>query len=114
MRLDLDSTVIERYGEQEGSRRGYNPSKPGRSSQHPLIAFIAELKVVVPTCRDWLRPGNTSSSNNMANFLEETFSLLGRMEVGLIRADNGFFSEKCLSSLRRRDCHIRAVPKIQI
>ncbi|MDP2208567.1 MAG: transposase, partial [Bacteroidota bacterium] len=33
--LDLDSTVIERYGEQEGSRRGYNPRKPGRPSQHP-------------------------------------------------------------------------------
>jgi hypothetical protein len=92
--LDLDSTVIERYGEQEGSRRGYNPRKHGRPSQHPLIAFISELKVAA---NGWLRPGNTFSSNNMANFLEETFSLLGRMEVGLIRADNGFFSEKSLN-----------------
>ncbi|MDP2209480.1 MAG: IS1380 family transposase, partial [Bacteroidota bacterium] len=98
--LDLDSTVIERYGEQEGSRRGYNPRKPGRPSQHPLIAFIAELKVVA---NGWLRPGNTSSSNNMANFLEETFSLLGRMEVGLIRADNGFFGEKCLNFFEEKE-----------
>jgi len=92
--LDLDSTVLERYGEQEGSRRGYNPRKRGRPSQHPLIAFIAELKVVA---NGWLRSGNTSSSNNMGNFLEETFSLLSTLTVGLVRADNGFFGEKCLN-----------------
>ncbi len=28
--LDLDSTVFERYGEQEGVKRGYNPRQPGR------------------------------------------------------------------------------------
>jgi len=28
--LDLDSTVMTRYGQQEGAARGYNPRKPGR------------------------------------------------------------------------------------
>ena len=32
--LDLDSTVFERYGRQEGSLRGYNPRKHGRPSHH--------------------------------------------------------------------------------
>ena len=27
--IDLDSTVITRYGEQEGASKGYNPKKPG-------------------------------------------------------------------------------------
>ncbi len=40
--VDLDSTVLCRYGEQEGSLKGYNPSKPGRRSHHPLVAFLAE------------------------------------------------------------------------
>jgi hypothetical protein len=40
--LDLDSTVLCRYGEQEGSLKGYNPKKPGRPSHHPLVAFLAE------------------------------------------------------------------------
>jgi|GEM_PF-2418109 len=31
--LDLDSSVFERYGGQEGSKKGYNPRKPGRPSQ---------------------------------------------------------------------------------
>jgi hypothetical protein len=28
--LDLDSTVFERYGQQEGSLKGHNPRKHGR------------------------------------------------------------------------------------
>src|ERR671910_757985 len=38
--LDLDSTVFCRYGEQQGSLRGYNPQKPGRPSHHPLAGFF--------------------------------------------------------------------------
>jgi Transposase DDE domain group 1 len=42
--LDLDSSVFCRYGEQEGSLKGYNPRKPGRPSHHPLMAFLAEAR----------------------------------------------------------------------
>src|SRR5439155_23009389 len=34
--LDVDSSVMTRYGEQQGSRMGYNPKKKGRASHHPL------------------------------------------------------------------------------
>jgi len=40
--LDLDSTVFERYGRQEGSLKGHNPRKHGRPSHHPLLAVLAE------------------------------------------------------------------------
>ncbi|NUM71345.1 MAG: IS1380 family transposase [Ignavibacteriaceae bacterium] len=92
--VDLDSTVIERFGKQEGSKKGYNPRRRGRPSHHPLIAFVSELKLVV---NGWLRPGNTSSSNNVEAFLEETFRILGGEKIGLLRADNGFSSGKCLT-----------------
>lgn len=36
--MDLDSTVFVRYGEQEGSKKGYNTKKYGRNSHHPLIS----------------------------------------------------------------------------
>jgi hypothetical protein len=39
--IDIDSTVITRYGNQEGAKKGYNPKKMGRNSHHPLIAFIS-------------------------------------------------------------------------
>ena len=43
--LDVDSTVITRNGEQEGAARGYNPSRHGRPSHHPLVAFVAEARM---------------------------------------------------------------------
>jgi len=52
---------MTRYGEQEGAKKGYNPSKKGRASHHQLIAFIADVKLVANM---WLRSENTSSANN--------------------------------------------------
>ncbi|MDR1887139.1 MAG: transposase [Prevotellaceae bacterium] len=44
--LDFDSSVLTRYGHQEGAKRGYNPQKRGRCSHHPLIAFINEVSLI--------------------------------------------------------------------
>ena len=44
--LDFDSTVMERCGEQEGAAVGYNPKRPGRKSHHPLLAFVADLRMI--------------------------------------------------------------------
>jgi hypothetical protein len=67
--LDVDSTVMTRYGQQEGAARGYNPAKRGRASHHPLMAFVSETRMVANL---WLRPGNTSSANNVQGFLAHT------------------------------------------
>jgi len=92
--LDVDSSVITRYGEQQGSRKGYNPTKRGRNSHHPLFAFVNDIRMVA-NC--WNRSGNTSSSNNCIHFLEETFLILKNKTVGLFRADSGFCSEQILN-----------------
>lgn len=91
--LDVDSSVITRYGLQEGSKRGYNPKKPGRVSHHPLFAFVSDVRMVA-NC--WNRSGNTASSSNVINFLEETFEILQNKTVGLFRADSGFCSSTVL------------------
>jgi hypothetical protein len=98
--LDIDSTVLTRYGEQEGSTKGYNPRKRGRNSHHPLIAFISQTKTVANA---WLRPGNTSASSNCKSFLEETFEeVLKGQEVGLLRGDSGFYTDEILEYLENR------------
>lgn len=102
MTLDLDSSVMTRYGEQEGANVGYNPKKPGRASHHPLIAFMAEMRMVVNA---WMRPGNTSSLSNIQNFLDETMNILQNKKIGLIRADSGFFSESFLRYFETRSLH---------
>ena len=88
--LDVDSTVVTRNGEQEGATRGYNPNRHGRASHHPLLAFVAEARMVA---NFWLRPGNVHSANNLLQFLESTLHHLGDKIVGLRRADSGFFDE---------------------
>lgn len=97
--LDIDSSVMTRYGEQEGAKKGYNSAKRGRCSHHPLIAFIDDVKLVANM---WLRSGDTSSANNFLSFLEDTLSKLKNKTVSLIRLDSGFFQSNILDYLEQK------------
>ena len=95
--LDLDSRVLCRYGEQEGSLKGYNPQKPGRPSHHPLVAFLAEGRRLL-----WatLRSGNSGSAKGCVEFLRQALALLAQGQgIGLVRADAGFFEKRLLEYL---------------
>ncbi|MFZ2322408.1 MAG: IS1380 family transposase, partial [Ignavibacteriaceae bacterium] len=97
--LDLDSTIMTRYGRQQGAKKGYNPKKPGRNSHHPLIAFVADVRMVV---NFWLRSGNSYTTNNFYNFLENTLERLESKTIGLLRADSGFYDKKIFDYLENR------------
>lgn len=97
--LDIDSSVMTRYGQQEGAKKGYNPKKRGRPSHHPLIAFIADVKLVANM---WLRSGDTSSANNFLGFLEDTLFKLKNKTISLIRLDSGFFQSDILDYLEKK------------
>lgn len=98
--LDVDSTVLTRWGTQiEGGAKGYNPKHQGRASHHPLLAFVADWRLVA---NFWLRPGNTSSANNVLGFIEATLENLGATKVGLFRADSGFYDKTIVALLGAR------------
>ncbi len=98
--LDLDSTVFERYGIQQGAKKGFNPKKHGRPSHHPLLAVLAEAYFVL---HGWLRSGNCASSRGAVEFLKEALALLGgRHKIRVVRADSGFFDDDLLSFLEER------------
>jgi hypothetical protein len=98
--LDLDSTVFERYGQQEGSLKGHNPRKHGRPSHHPLLAVLSEAHFLL---HGWLRSGNCGTSRGVEEFLKEALALWGQREkIRLLRADSGFFDDKLLSFLEQR------------
>lgn len=97
--LDFDSTVISRFGEQQGAKKGYNPKKKGRLSHHPLMAFVADVNLIA---NFWLRSGDTSSSNNFKAFLEDTLGKIKNKTVGLIRMDSGFFSNDILTMMEEK------------
>lgn len=98
--LDLDSTVFERYGRQEGSLKGHNPRKHGRPSHHPLLAVLSEAHFLL---HGWLRSGNCGSSRGVVEFLKEALALWGqRQKIRLLRADSGFFDDLLLLFLEQR------------
>lgn len=99
--VDFDSTVITRYGDQEGSEKGYNPGKRGRNSHHPLMAFVSQTRMVA---NSWLRPGDVASSTDCVEFMKETFEdCLDGKKVGLVRADSGFYTEDIMSYLEEAE-----------
>jgi hypothetical protein len=108
--LDLDSTVLQRSGRQQGAAKGYNPSRPGRGSHHPLIAVLAEAPFIL---HGWLRPGNTIAISGAVSFLEEALALLPQgVKIKCVRADSGFFDQKFLNCLEERGLSYIVVAKM--
>ena len=95
----LDSSVITRYGGQEGARRGYNPKKPGRPSHHPLFAFLGSGYVV----NLWNRAGHCASAQGAVDFLQQTLLGLGSaFRLERLLADSGFYRLEFLQWLEER------------
>lgn len=113
--LDFDSTIMTRYGQQEGARKGYNPVKKGRNSHHPLLAFVSECRMIANM---WMRPGNTGSASNFEGFLLDTLDKLTGKKVGLLRMDSGFFNKEILNLLELKQLNyiiaVRFYSPIQI
>lgn len=98
--LTFDSTVLERYGKQEGVKRGYNPKKKGRGSHSPLLAFLNRSKYVVNL---WNRPGNAASWNNIIGFFENTWQRLqGFIRIKGVIADSGFYLKNFIELLEQK------------
>jgi Transposase DDE domain group 1 len=106
--LDVDSTVITRWGRQtQGGAKGYNPKHHGRSSHHPLLAFVADYRLVA---NFWLRPGNAHTASNAIAFLDATLDNLNGSPVGLFRADSGFYDKNTVGWLKgKKIAHILSV-----
>ena len=88
--LMFDSTVVQRYGEkQAGAEKGYNPTKHGRRSHHPLLAFLDTGDCLGVR---W-RPGNAHTAAGFEEWVEEIVAWLRAQGVEkiLVRLDKGFF-----------------------
>ncbi len=90
--LSFDSTVVTRYGNQEGAKKGYNPKKRGRKSHHPIFAFLNRSRYVVNL---WNRSGDSSSSNRIVEFCKQTLERLsGVLNIRMALADSGYYQSE--------------------
>lgn len=95
--LDLDGTTLTRYGTQEGSEKGYHPTRHGFSSHQPMLAMLAKSKFVAHA---WMRSGRASTLKGAAEFIRETIAgLPATCKISCVRADSGFVSDEILSTL---------------
>jgi hypothetical protein len=107
--LILDSTVVLRYGlQQAGAERGYNPTKPGRPSHHPLFAFTDQGDCLGVR---W-RGGAAHTAAGAADWLG---ILVGRLrQLGItdltVRLDKGFCSKAMVERLH--DLHVSFLLKV--
>ena len=109
--LNLDSSVMTRYGGQEGAKKGYNPYKRGRPSHHPLIGFLGSGYVV----NLWNRSGNTHSAQSCCEFFDQTILFLGDFSVKRVLCDSGFYDIEFMKYLENRKfTYIIAVRVIEV
>ena len=95
--LDADSTVKSVCGNQQGAAKGYNTTKKGAKSYHPLLVFVSEMKLLYHT---WFRTGSAYTANGVVDFLKEVkASLPKNIKKVFFRADSGFFSGELFNLL---------------
>ncbi len=99
--LTFDSTVLVRFGAQEGAKKGYNPTKHGRPSHSPLFAFLNRSRYVIHL---WMRSGNVASWNNIVTFFAGSYERVhGRIKLLGVIADSGFYLRQFIEALEEKE-----------
>jgi hypothetical protein len=96
--LDMDSTVETVYGQLQGAAVGYNPTKHGRASYHPILVFDGISRAAI---RAELRPGNAVAATDALSVLDrslEDVTKTGAKVIGF-RGDRGFQGEEIFKHL---------------
>jgi hypothetical protein len=95
--FDCDTTVLTVYGQQEKTRKGYNPKKPGRRSYQPLFCFEGQ------TGDCWageLYSGDTHPAVVILPMLEAAMAKLPRtVRRKFFRGDKAFFAKNLVNFL---------------
>jgi hypothetical protein len=100
--IDIDSSVVNVEGRQEGTAKGYNPKKPGNPCYNIQFAFCDELKAYLT---GYVRSGDTYTANGAAGMIREIMAHLEEegWEV-TFRMDSGYFDEGILETIETLGC----------
>jgi hypothetical protein len=100
--IDIDSSVVNVEGHQEGTAKGYNPKKPSNPCYNIQFAFCNEIKAYLT---GYVRSGDTYTSNGATGLIKEIMAHLE--EEGLevtFRMDSGYFDEEILETIEALGC----------
>jgi len=100
--IDIDSSVVNVEGHQEGAAKGYNPKKPGNLCYNIQFAFCDELKAYITGC---VRSGNTYTANGTAEMIKEIVAHLKTDDLEIMfRMDSGYFDEEIIETIESLGC----------
>jgi hypothetical protein len=109
--IDIDSSVVNVEGHQEGAVKGYNPKKLGNNCYNIQFAFCDELKAYIT---GFVRSGNTYTANGAAEMIKEIVAQItcacgtgaGKtddLEI-LFRMDSGYFDDDIIETIESAGC----------
>src|SRR5271157_2225486 len=100
--IDIDSSVVNVEGHQEGTTKGYTPKKPGNPCYNLQFAFCDELKAFLS---GYIRSGDTYTSNGAAGLIQEIVAQIQELSVKTtFRMDSGYFDEAILETIETMEC----------
>jgi hypothetical protein len=100
--IDIDSSVINVEGHQEGATKGYNPKKLGNRCYNVQFAFCDELKAYVT---GFVRSGNAYTANGAAELIKEIVATLKAQNLEIFfRMDSGYFDEEIIETIESLGC----------
>ena len=100
--IDIDSSVVNVEGHQEGTAKGYNPKKPGNLCYNIQFAFCDELKAYIT---GFVRSGNTYSANGAAEMIKEIVAHIKTDDLEILfRMDSGYFDDEIITTIESAGC----------
>jgi Transposase DDE domain group 1 len=104
--LDIDTTVEELFGTQEGALSGYNPRFHGRPSYHPLLAVVAETGTCVGAR---LRPGDRNfgdaDAKDIRTYVDRVRAAVGADARLVVRIDGAADCTEILEQIDDAGAH---------
>lgn len=100
--IDIDSSVVNVEGHQEGATKGFNPKRPGNRCYNIQFAFCDELKAYIT---GYMRSGNTYTSNGAAELIKEIVAQIKTSDLEILfRMDSGYFDDEIISTIEAAGC----------
>jgi len=100
--IDIDSSVVNVEGHQEGTAKGYNPKKLANLCYNIQFAFCDELKAYIT---GFVRSGNTYTANGAAEMTKEIVANIKKDDLEIMfRTDSGYFDEEIIETIESLGC----------
>jgi hypothetical protein len=100
--IDIDSSVVNVEGHQEGTAKGYNPKKRGNRCYNLQFSFCDELKAYIT---GYVRSGNTYTANGAAEMIKEIVTQIKTEDLEILfRMDSGYFDAEIIEIIESAGC----------